>query len=86
MFANSAVSRYPGSSSLPNETVFFVITNVEHDALSNDATISQDIFMAATVGKLGCWVDTDTARMVQTGVEHSYVPDVAAYLGFGEGI
>jgi len=33
------------------------------------------------MGELGCWIDTFVTKMVQTGVENSWVPDVSSYLG-----
>ena len=44
---------------------------------------SPDMYIGATVGELGCWVDTAVTRMVQTGVEHSRVPDMGGYLSVG---
>lgn len=67
---------------------FFVITNVEHaihiplQANGHPSTKGswQDSYAGATLGELGCWFDPTTTRMVQTGVEHTRVPDVRTYL------
>ncbi|KAF8526854.1 AAA-domain-containing protein [Hysterangium stoloniferum] len=62
--------------------VFFKITNIEYDVVDTKQDVaSPDHYMAATMGELGCWVDTHITKMVQTGVEYSRVPDVASYLG-----
>ncbi|KAI8998975.1 AAA-domain-containing protein [Trametes punicea] len=69
-------------SNEPNELVYFVVTNVEHSVPSRLGDIaSPDMYVSATVGELGCWVDPSATRMVQTGIEHSRVPDVGQYLG-----
>ncbi|KAI0373357.1 AAA-domain-containing protein [Pilatotrama ljubarskyi] len=66
----------------PNELVYFLVTNVEHSVPSRLGEMSSpDMYVGATVGELGCWVDPSATRMVQTGVEHSRVPDMAQYLG-----
>ncbi|KAF8491938.1 AAA-domain-containing protein [Gautieria morchelliformis] len=66
----------------PNGVVFFKITNLEYDIMNTgQASMSPDQYMAATMGELGCWVDTQITQMVQTGMEHSRVPDVTSYLG-----
>ncbi|KAI0831786.1 AAA-domain-containing protein [Trametes gibbosa] len=66
----------------PNELVYFVVTNVEHNIPSRLGEMSSpDMYIGATVGELGCWVDPAATRMVQTGVEHSRVPDIGQYLG-----
>ncbi|KAF9466437.1 AAA-domain-containing protein [Collybia nuda] len=70
--------KYPTFPSRANELAFFCITNVEHDVLKNDS--SADVYLGSTVGELGCWVDPSITRLVQTGVEHSRVPDVGTYL------
>ncbi|TBU46999.1 AAA-domain-containing protein [Dichomitus squalens] len=64
-----------------NELVYFLVTNVEHNVPSRLGDMSSpDMYVGATVGELGCWVDTATTRMVQTGIEHSRVPDMGIYL------
>jgi peroxin-6 len=55
----------------PNETVYFKITNVEHEMPRNGAL---DGFSSASLGEWGCWVDHSVTRIVQTGVEQSRVP------------
>ncbi|KAJ4480455.1 P-loop containing nucleoside triphosphate hydrolase protein [Lentinula edodes] len=66
----------------PNEVVFFMITNVEYKVYPNDSSNpTVDTYFGSTVGELGCWFDPDSTRMVQTGVDHSFVPDVGGYFG-----
>ncbi|KAI0747694.1 AAA-domain-containing protein [Daedaleopsis nitida] len=65
-----------------NAVVYFTVTNVEHSVPSRlGDTASPDMYVSATVGELGCRVDTTVTRMVQTGIEHSRVPDMNHYLG-----
>lgn len=67
-----------------NEIVYFTVTNVEHSVPSRLGEASSlDMYVGATVGELGCWIDTSVTRMVQTGIEHSRVPDMGKYLGGG---
>ncbi len=72
------------SSGNANELVYFIVTNVEHSVPSRiGETSSLDMYVGATVGELGCWIDTAITRMVQTGIEHSRVPAMAQYFGTG---
>lgn len=64
-----------------NELVYFSITNIEHDIMQNDA--STDVYVGSMLGELGCWVDPAVTRMVQTGVQHSWVPDLGKYIEMG---
>ena len=65
-----------------NEIVYFAVTNIEHSVPSRLGEVaSPDMYVSATVGELGCWVDPAITRVVQTGIEHSRVPDLAAYRG-----
>ncbi|KAK0502993.1 AAA-domain-containing protein [Armillaria luteobubalina] len=79
------LEKYSSSDSMPghaNEAVFFVLTNIDHDVISNEAVpLSPDAYAGATLGELGCWFESSVTRMVQTGVEHCRVPDVYTYLG-----
>lgn len=76
---------YPLAASCANEIVYFIITNVQHEVIpSNDTrSVSPDMYIGSTTGELGCWFDPSVTRMVQTGLEHSRVPDVSRYLGLG---
>lgn len=74
---------HPLSERRFNEVVFFKITNVEYDVVPNGNHATQDLYTGSTLGELGCWVDSSVTRVVQTGVEHSRVPDVKAYLNLG---
>ncbi|KAI0781289.1 AAA-domain-containing protein [Trametes elegans] len=70
------------SSDNPNELVYFLVTNLEHNVPSRlGETSALDMYVGATVGELGCWVDPSATRMVQTGIEHSRIPDMDQYLG-----
>lgn len=76
---------YPATPSRANEVVYFTVTNVEHDVMTNGMVSSaQDIYVGSTMGELGCWVDSSATRIIQTGVEHSRIPDVATYLQLGK--
>ncbi|KAH9890705.1 AAA-domain-containing protein [Cubamyces lactineus] len=70
-----------------NELVYFLVTNVEHSVPSRLGDVSSpDLYVGATVGELGCWVDPSATRMVQTGIEHSRVPNMAQYLSITQRI
>ena len=60
---------------------FFAITNVEYDIIHNNSTT--DVYAGAMMGELGCWVVPAITRMVQTGVQHAWVPDYGLYFGPG---
>lgn len=77
-------NRFPATPTRPNEVVFFMITNVEYKVPPNDSSNpTVDTYFGSTVGELGCWFDPDSTRMVQAGVDHSFVPDVGGYFGSG---
>ena len=83
--ADCLLHRLPFVSKTTNGVVFFKITNMEYDIVdTGQDSVVPDQYMAATMGELGCWVDTQSTKMVQTGVEHSRVPDVTSYLGIGK--
>lgn len=42
-----------------------------------------DFYRSSTLGELGFWVDSTVTRIIQTGSEHSRVPDVTAYMHLG---
>lgn len=65
-----------------NGVVFFCVTNIEHDVMKTDS--SPDIYVSSTIGELGCWVDPTVTRIMQTGVEHCWIPDIGTYLESGE--
>ncbi|TCD67646.1 peroxisomal assembly protein [Steccherinum ochraceum] len=74
--------KLPGIIGSSNEVVYFSVTNIEHDVLPVSGEIlSTDTYVGSTVGELGCWVDSTITRIVQTGVEHSFIPRCAGYLG-----
>ncbi|KZV91614.1 AAA-domain-containing protein, partial [Exidia glandulosa HHB12029] len=69
---------YDSRSDNATDVVWFKITNLEYDVLDlpDDAASGSDSYVAATMGELGVWVDTDVTKMMQSGLEHSRVPDV----------
>ena len=81
LFTDAYSVRQPGFPLSPNEVVFFYITNVEYDVLKTES--NPDIYVSSTTGELGCWVDPAITRIIQTGVEHCWVPDVGTYLESG---
>lgn len=65
-----------------NEVVFFTITNIEYDVIQNDATT--DVYVGSTLGELGCWVDPSITRMIQTGIQHAWIPELGKYIELGD--
>ena len=64
------------------------MTNIEHHVVASNgdaALAASDVYLGAAVGELGCWVDPSVTRMIQTGVEHARVPDMARYLNLRKG-
>lgn len=49
--------------------------------MQNDTTT--DVYVGSMLGELGCWVDPSVTRMVQTGVQHSWIPDLGIYFELG---
>lgn len=86
---NTSAYHHTGrSADAADELVFFVVTNIEHHVIASNgdaAMAASDVYLGAAVGELGCWVDPSVTRMIQTGVEHSRVPDMARYLNLREG-
>jgi peroxin-6 len=71
--------RLPIFTSNPSETIFFLVTNIEYDVVSNeDSKSPPDTYIGSTIGELGCWIDPQTTRIIQTGLEQSRVPDVTS--------
>ena len=60
-----------------------MVTNVEHDVVATDVPTADDIISGSNMGEFGCWVDPAITRIVQVGLDHSRVPDVASYFGLG---
>ncbi|KAJ3843702.1 AAA-domain-containing protein [Lentinula raphanica] len=74
--------QFPATPKRLNEIVFFMITNVEYNvAPNNNTNQTVDTYFGSTAGELGCWVDPESTRMIQAGIDHSFVPDVDAYFG-----
>jgi len=51
--------------------------------LKSSPPLLQDVYTGSTMGELGCWIDTSVTRMIQTGVEHTRIPDVTSYFQIG---
>lgn len=62
------------------------MTNIEYDVIPQSNANEQDAYTGSTLGELGCWVDASITRMIQTGIEHSRVPDLRSYLNLGKSI
>jgi peroxin-6 len=69
-----------GSSSR-DVVAFFQVANLEYDVISNIEGSGH--LATASMGELGCWIDTSVTRMMQAGVEHSFVPHMVDYLDLG---
>lgn len=37
--------------------------------------------IGCNVGEFGCWLDSSSTKVIQSGVEHSDVPDLEMYIG-----
>lgn len=69
----------------PNAVAYFRVVNVEHNiARSSQESSEPDSHFAALMGELGCWMDPSSTRLVQTGVENAFVPDVDSFLDISE--
>lgn len=75
---DSRLSAFPSRS---NEIVFFCVTNIEYTVVKH---AYHDVCNGSTVGELGYWVDSSITRIVQSGVEHSWIPSVGTYFETGE--
>ncbi|GAA5990325.1 hypothetical protein JCM10908_007319 [Rhodotorula pacifica] len=73
----------PQSSERPSAVVYFVVTALALDSSSTIQAATGDIDLDAELesGQLGCYVDPQVTKLVQTGVERGRVPDVAGWLG-----
>ncbi|TFK55323.1 AAA-domain-containing protein [Heliocybe sulcata] len=69
------------NAAFADELVFFIITKVTCGGPSNGTIVSNGTAHSTKDGELGCWVDTSITKMVQAGVEHLRVPDIARYMG-----
>ncbi|KAJ8699681.1 peroxisomal assembly protein [Pleurotus ostreatus] len=69
------LSIYPCSPTRANEIVFFMITHIEHPAVTNGID-SHDVAYESAAGELGFWIDPTITRIVQTGLEHTRIPDI----------
>lgn len=46
-------------------------------------SVHTDFYRSSTLGELGCWVDSTVTRIIQTGLEHSRIPDSRSYMQLG---
>lgn len=68
-----------------NAVAYFRVVNVEHRiARAPQEPLEPDSHFAALMGELGCWMDPSFTRLVQTGMENAFVPDVDSFLGISE--
>ncbi|KAK4704294.1 peroxin-6, partial [Phenoliferia sp. Uapishka_3] len=65
----------------PTAVVFFKVTDLEVDPPRSLPSSSQTWEERIAFGELGAYVDPSVTKMLQTGVVHSFVPDVGAFLG-----
>lgn len=61
--------------------MYFVVTSLDLPDTTPDAVILDPVMSHVASGMCGALVDPDVTKMIQTGVEHAYVPDMAQYLG-----
>ena len=67
-----------------HQVVYFMITNVEYDVLEDiSSEQSDDLYARGRMGELGCWIDPASTRIMQTGLEHSRIPDPGSYFDPG---
>ncbi|KAJ8515523.1 hypothetical protein ONZ45_g7081 [Pleurotus djamor] len=75
---DSSAFIYPLLPGRSNETVYFMITNIEHPTVTNGITETHDITYETAAGELGLWVDPNVTRIVQTGLEHVRIPNTGS--------
>ena len=68
-------------SSRHDAVAFFQVANLEYNVIANIEGSGN--LTAASMGELGCWIDTSVTRMMQAGVEHAFVPPVGDYFDLG---
>ncbi|SCZ94448.1 BZ3500_MvSof-1268-A1-R1_Chr12-2g03905 [Microbotryum saponariae] len=72
----------PASLNVPTAVVYFVITSLELSPPTEvRAEGGDELTELLDLGEFGCHVDPRMTKLVQSGVEHSLVPDVEGYLG-----
>ncbi|KAG8988842.1 peroxisomal assembly protein [Tulasnella sp. JGI-2019a] len=82
------------SAAATRAVVFFKVTHLEHSVIDTITSTSDanedtafDAYVAATMGELGCYIDSTVTKMVQAGVEHSLIPArVQSYYGISTGV
>ncbi|TKA54821.1 hypothetical protein B0A53_02630 [Rhodotorula sp. CCFEE 5036] len=73
----------PQASGHPTAVVYFVVTALALDSSSATQAATGDVELDAEIeeGLLGCYVDPQVTKLVQTGVERGRIPNVAGWLG-----
>ncbi|KWU43793.1 AAA-domain-containing protein [Rhodotorula sp. JG-1b] len=73
----------PQASEHPTAVVYFVVTALALDSSSATQAATGDVELDAEIeeGLLGCYVDPQVTKLVQTGVERARIPNVAGWLG-----
>ncbi|EPQ58726.1 hypothetical protein GLOTRDRAFT_11691, partial [Gloeophyllum trabeum ATCC 11539] len=67
-----------------DEIIFFVVTKIRCSGTSTGQAAQTASSYITGDGTLGCWVDSSVTKMVQAGIEHVRVPDIAGYIGVGK--
>lgn len=62
----------------------FRVTHLDYDIVPIDGDDDNDNHFAAVMGELGCWIDPESTRLAQGGLENSLVPNLDEYLQLGQ--
>lgn len=70
----------------PTSTVFFKITSLEVGSSQHkpNGSVPSDLEGKVLGGDFGAVIDPHVTKLVQTGIEHSVVPDVSVWAGVGK--
>ncbi|GAA5862060.1 hypothetical protein JCM3774_006155 [Rhodotorula dairenensis] len=73
----------PQASEQPTAVVYFVVTALSLASAAPTQVASSDVDLDVDFeeGRLGCYVDPQVTKLVQTGVERGRIPNVAGWLG-----
>ncbi|KAF8892676.1 AAA-domain-containing protein [Infundibulicybe gibba] len=66
-----------------DDIAFFIITNINYSTAKASSS-STDVVAGLESGELGCWIDSAVTQLTQTGVEHSWVPNLGDYYGMSK--
>ncbi|KAG8760764.1 peroxisomal assembly protein [Serendipita sp. 396] len=75
-----SLERHLQRGDAPNEIAYFRVTHIEHDLVQINPEHVTDSHFAAVMGELGCWMDSNSTRLIQGGVENARAPDLDEYL------